>query len=270
MTKPTDKFEREAVLAWLPLNSLRVSSTAQRELNQARVDAILANLDLEQVGILTVSERAGHHYIIDGQHRHAALSAFFKDDPAIQVQCWKYASLTEEQEAERFLKLNDVLAVSAFAKFRVAVTASRATETDIDRIVRANGCVVAQDSVPGAIGAVGTLVRLHKRHGGHNLGRTVAVVNTAYGDTGLDAPVIGGVGAMLARYNGSVDDARLVEQLRKIPNGARGLMWQAAQVRDQFGGTREEAVAAAAVDVYNRGLAARSGVRLSSWWKSTS
>lgn len=268
MTKTTGRFERAAALKWVPLSAMRVSDRAQRDLKQARVDAIVANLDLEQVGVITVSERAGHFYIIDGQHRHAALCEVFDDDPDIKIQCWVYSDLTEEQEAERFLKLNDALAVSAFAKFQVAVTAGRALEVDIDRIVRANGCVISQDGIPGAIGGVGTLVRLYKRHGAKNLGRTVGVTNVAFGGTSLDAAVLGGIGAFLGRYNGSIDDARLVEKLRKVPNGARGIMWQANVIREQFGGTREEAFAAACVDIYNQGLAGRSGVRIPSWWKS--
>lgn len=266
-TNPAGKFERKAHLRWVPLAAMRVSSAAQRDLKQARVDSMFANLDLEQIGVLTVSERGDHYYIMDGQHRYAVLAKFFNEDLSTKVQCWVYTGLTEEDEAEVFLKLNDVLAVNAFAKFRVGVAAGRPVESDVDRIVRANGCVVSQDKVPGAIGAVGTLVKIYKRDGASVLARTVGIVNVAYGDTGLDGPVLGGVGSMLARYNGAVDDARLVEQLRKVANGARGLMWSAHPLREKFGGTLEQAVAAAVVEVYNRGLAGASAKRLRSWWK---
>jgi hypothetical protein len=268
MTNTTPRVTRDAILKWVPLNKMRASATAQRDTSQARVDHILSNLDLEQIGVLTVSERDGHFYVMDGNHRRIALTQFFADDPATLVQCWVYTGLTEKQEAEGFLKLNDVRPVNTFQKFKIGVTAERDDELEITRIVRANGCKIAQSKAPGTIGAVGTLRRLYRRHGGSTLGRTVGIVNVAYGNGGLEAAVIGGVGAMLGRYNGLVDDALLVEKLLKVSGGAKGLMQRAMQVREQFGGTREEALAAAVVEVYNQGLGSHSAKRINSWWKT--
>src|SRR5262249_61491582 len=60
--------------------------------------------------------------------------------------------LTEAQEAEVFLKLNDTLPVRAFAKFKVSVQAGRDAEADVDRIVRALGLRIARGSGGGAPG----------------------------------------------------------------------------------------------------------------------
>ena len=150
-----DRVEREARLRWVPIATMTVSPLAQREINQSRVDHIVATFDLEQIGTPTVNKRDGYWYVIDGQHRIEALKQIGWGDQ--QVQCWAYEGLTEQEEAEKFLKLNDYLAVNALAKFRVAVQAGREVESDIDRIVRASGLVVSGDKVPGAIRAVGTL-----------------------------------------------------------------------------------------------------------------
>lgn len=266
-TKVTPKFEREAVLRWIPLDQIRVSSTAQRDLNQARVDRILANLDLEQIGVLTVNERDGSYYCIDGQHRHVALTLFFADEPDIKIQCWTYFGLTEDQEAEKFLKLNDTLTVNAFAKFRVGVTAGRAEETDIDRIVRANGSVVSQDSLPGAIGAVGTLRTIYSRMGGPTLGHTIRVIRDAYGDPGFESYVLHGVALVLDRYGAEVDDVALIARLGKASGGVKGLLQRAETYRLQTGNLKTHCVAAAVVDTYNRG---KGGRKLTSWWKDAS
>lgn len=263
------RVTREATLRWVPLSEMRVSPVAQRDLNHNKLNEILTDLDLEQLGALTVSERDGAYYIIDGQHRHAALKAFFEDDD-VKVQCWTYTGLTEEDEAERFLRFNNTLTVTAFAKFRIGVVAGRADESDIDRIVRANGCIVSQDKVPGAIGAVGTLCKLYERTGPQNLGRTIRNVHGAYGDLGLEAIVLEGIGLMLDRYNGSVDDVHLVGTLGKAPLGARGLIQQAEQLRLMTGNSKAHCLAAAAVDAYNKPLGPRSGKRLPSWWKDAS
>lgn len=265
MNKPTVKFEREAALRWVALDQIRISPTAQRELNQARVDKILANLDLEQIGTPVVSERDDSHFVIDGQHRVSALKAFFDDDPDIKIQCWVYFGLTEEQEAERFLKLNDTLAVRAFDKFRIAVRAGREVESDIDRIVRAGGLVVSEDKVPGAVACVGTLTNMYGRFGPGRLARTLNVSHGAYGDTGLTALVLHGVGLALDRYGRDIEDIRLVTQLTKTR--INRLSQRAEDYHLRTGNLKSHCFAAAVVDAYNEGLHGRSAKRVPSWWK---
>jgi hypothetical protein len=265
-TKPTPsppkKVEREARLRWVPISKMRVSTLAQRELRQARVDAILANLDLEQIGNPTVNERDGWFYIIDGQHRIEALRQFGLEDSL--YQCWTYVGLTEEEEAERFLKLNDVLIVDVFSKFRVGVRAGRETETDINRIVRAQGLCVSRDEIEGAIRAVGTLRRVYLRDGAAALGRTLRIIRDAYGDAGLEAPVIDGIGLLCSRYNGQLVDEKVVTQLSRAHGGVNGLLNQAEELRRTTGNYKSHCVAAAAVKIINRA----KGPKLPSWWKS--
>lgn len=263
--KPSSvRVVRDAHLKWQPLSTMRVSPLAQRDLNPARVDRLIATFDPEEFGTPTVNERDGVVYIIDGQHRIAAAREALGDDQ--QIQCWTYVGLSEDEEAEKFLKLNDYLAVSAMSKFRVAVTAGRERETDIDRIVRAAGCVVSNDKIEGAIGAVGTLGRVYDRAGGVVLGRTVRIVHAAYGDPGLEAPVIDGIGMLCQRYNGELDDDRAVERLASAAGGVNGLIGRAENLRRQTGNAKAHCVAAAAVETINRG---KGGAKLTDWWKAT-
>lgn len=263
-SKVTPKVDRDAVLRWIPLDQIHVSPVAQRDLNPARVDKILANLDLEQIGTPTVSSRDGVFYIIDGQHRTEALRVYFEDDPSIKVQCWAYYNLTQEQEAEKFLKLNDTLTVNAFSKFRVGVAAGRGVEVDIDRIVRANGSVVSRDEIPGAIGAVAALRKIYLTAGGSTLGRTIRVIRDAYGDPGFDAYALQGVALVLDRYGDEVDDLTIVTRLDKARGGIKGLLQRGEHYRLTTGNYKTHCVAAAVVDTYNSG---RGGKNLPSWWK---
>ncbi len=264
MSQPSarNRVERDARLRWVPIAFMRVSPVAQRDLNQSRVDRIVADFDPEQLGTPTVNHRDGHWYIIDGQHRIEGLRQIGWDDQ--QVQCWAYEGLTEQEEAEKFLKLNDVLAVDAFAKFKVGVQAGRAVESDIDRIVRAQGLCVSRVMVPGAVRAVGTLLRVYNRADAAVLARSLGIIRDAYGDAGLEGPVIDGIGLLCARYNGELDVPTAVKKLGNAHGGVNGLLNQAEGLRQKTGNAKGHCVAAAAVGILNSG---KGGRKLPGWWR---
>lgn len=264
MTDSTGKnrVEREARLRWVPIALMTVSPVAQRDLTPSRVDHLVATFDLEKLGTPTVNRRDGVWFVIDGQHRIETLRQIGWGDQ--QVQCWAYEGLTEEEEAEKFLGLNDYLAVNALAKFRVAVKAGRADECDIDRIVRGCGLVVSVDKIPGAIGAVGTLLRLYRRAGAAVLRQTLTTIRDTYGDAGLEAAVLDGLGLFCQRYAADMDIELVVSKLKSVNGGVNGLLGRAEVLRRQTGTQRGHCVAAAAVEIVNSG---RGGKKLPSWWR---
>lgn len=264
-TNPTanKRVERDARLRWVPLARMTVSSQSQRDLNEARVDHIVATFDLEQIGAPTVNLRDGNYWIIDGQHRVEALRRIGWEDQ--QIQCWTYEGLSEDEEAEKFLKLNDTLTVNALAKFRVAVQAGRLVECDIDRIVRAQNLVVSADKVPGAIGAVGTLRRIYARSGAGVLRQTLIMIRDAYGDAGLEAAVLDGAALFVQRNAADADFGQIVQRLSTAHGGSHGLLGKAEQIRRQTGNQKNHCVAAAIVEIANRG---RGGKKLPSWWRA--
>jgi hypothetical protein len=239
-----DKVERTARLRWVPLSKIKVNPAAQREMKQYRVDHILANLDLDQLGNPVLNERDGSYWVIDGQHRIEALRQFgFTDET---IQCWVHVGLSEQEEAKRFLLLNDTLTVDALAKYRAAI--------------------VSKDDVPGAIGAVNTLRRVYGRSGPVGLGRTLRIIHKSFGDSGLEAAVIDGIGLLCQRYNGELEESVAIERLSRLSAGANGLLGDAEKLRRSTGAYKSHCVAAAAVDVINRG---KGGRKLPSWWKDS-
>jgi hypothetical protein len=265
MTKTTahpNRVERAARLVWVPIQMMRVSPLGQRELNPARVDRLAATLDLEQLGTPTVNKREGHFYIIDGQHRVRALEAIGYGDQ--QIQCWCYEDMTAAEEAEMFLRLNDVLAVNVFPKFKVAVEAGRPEETEINRVVKQLGLRVSQDKGEGAVGAVGTLKRVYKRSDSNTLARSLLLIKDAYGTAGFTSAVIDGIGHLCQRYNGELDVPTAVQKLGNAHGGVNGLLGRAEVIRRQTGNAKGLCVAAAAVDFINSG---RGGKKLPAWWK---
>lgn len=256
------KVARQCRLQWVPLSKMKVSAVAQRDLNQARVDRIVARFDEEMIGSPIVNERGGEFYVIDGQHRVEALRALGWDERS--VQCWTYHGLTEHEEADYFLKFNDTLAVHAFDKFRVAVEAGRPDECEINRVVRAANLCVSRDKVPGAIGAVGTLRRVWNRSGSSVLSRTLRIIRDAYGDEGLDAVVIDGIGLVVGRYETEIKDADVVQRLAAARGGLGALINRSNVLHQQMGNQKGHCVAAAAVELINRG---KGGKKLPSWWR---
>lgn len=257
--------ERVARLRWVPIADMAVTPTAQRELRPYRVSHLVSNFDPEQIGNPTVNHRDGVYYILDGHHRVEACKAIGWGDQSLQ--CWTYEGLTEAEEAETFLKLNDKLTVSTFDKFKVGVQAGRLAESDVDRIVRFHGLRVAQSEAPGSIGCPGTLLKVYKTCGPGILSRTLNIVTRSFGDTGLDRYVIEGVALMCQRYGQELDASKAVERFGGARGGMSGLLQRAHAIKERMGGQKPHCVAAAAVEIYNAG---RGGKKLASWWREDS
>lgn len=264
MTKRTsNRPARQSRLAWVNADDLKVNPVAQREFRPAWAQELLNTFDIDKFQVPHVNKRAdGSHYIMEGQHSTWAYRQWIGEGQKVQV--WLYDGLTEEEEAEFFLSLNNKKSIDAMARFKVAVTAGRETESDIDRIVRAAGCTVNNSTAPNAISAVGALRRIYDRHGPETLAKTLSTINKSFTDGGYERPVLLGIAMVLARYQ-DIDRARLVRQLAGIRNGWKGLVQATSLIKEQMGVTQPEAAAAAVVDFYNKGR----GRKLPSWWRET-
>lgn len=267
------KLERQARLQWVPLAVMNVSPMAQRDFKQSRVDRLLAKpFDPEQIGFPTVNRRVdGSIFWIDGQHRTKALIAWLGEGnwEDQSIQCQTYDGLTEEEEAEVFLQLNDTLSVTPFDKFRISVTAGRKLECDVDRIVRAHNLRISRNRTSteevGTIFGVSTLLRIYERSGAEIFGRTLRVAWDAYGQAGLESTILDGIGLLLARHPG-VDDKDLAEKLSNRL-GVTPLLTSAEEYQQRMRKTKPACIAAAAIDIFNRKTTARK-TKLTSWWKA--
>lgn len=264
MSKPTAMIttDRTRRLEWVDVSKLRVSQMTQRDLNPHWVNKIVAEFDPEEFGTPTVSYRDGFWWVIDGQHRIEALRALGWSET--KIECWVYEGLTEQQEAAKFLLLNNRLTVATFSRFRIGCEAGREEESEINRIVQEAGLHVSLDKSEGSINAVGTLRRVYRRDGAHVLARTLVIIRDAYGTPGLRAAVIDGIALFIARHEGRLDDELAVEKLGTAHGGVNGLLGRAEKTYQRLGNRRHHCVAAAAVTIYNSG---KGGRLLPSWWK---
>jgi hypothetical protein len=255
---------RRTTIKDVPLAKVTVSDMNQRQRNDARVDHLLNDFDIDQIGYPVLNERGGLYYIIDGQHRLEALKRWLGPGWETQkVACAVYPGLTEAEEAEMFLRHNDVLQVRAFDKFKVAVSAGRADESAIKKTVEKQGLHISHTRSAGGISAVGVLRNIYARSDAHVLGQALRIIRDAYGDAGFEASVIDGMGHLCKRYAGVLDEQSAKERLSTARGGVKGLLNRAAEIRLRTGNVRGQCVAAAAVDI-NSG---RGGTKLPSWWR---
>lgn len=263
--KASNKVAREGRIEFVRLGEMAVPESSQRKFDQAWADHIVSEFDLEQIGHPTLSMRDGHYFILDGQHRIDAIKRWLGDGWESQlVECYVYVGLSEQQEADKFLRLNDAKQVSAFDKFRVGISARREEVLAIKSVLDAEGLCVSRDKVPGGIGAVGTLRKIFKRAGPETLGKSLRIIRDAYGDAGFEARVIDGISHLCQRYNGTLEEPVAIDRLSNAHGGVNGLLARAEVLHKQTGNTKAHCVAAAAVDIIN---SRRGGKKLPSWWK---
>jgi hypothetical protein len=266
MATKQKRVDPHGTVQYVRVGTMSVPPHAQREIKQYKVDDILANFDLDVFGLPVVSFRRGIHYVLDGQHRIEAFKAFFGEEwPDLQIECRVYEGLSEKQEAEMFLRLNNSLTVSTFDKFRIGVNAGRDVESSIKKILDKEGLRVSRDKIPGAIGAVGTLRKVYTRSNAATFTKSLRIIRDAFGDAGFEALIIDGLGHLCQRYDGLLEENLAVKQLSNVHGGVKGLLNRAETLHKQTGSAKSHCVAAASVEIINRG--ARGKQKLASWWK---
>lgn len=245
------------------LGLMVVNPRAQREFREYRMKEIRAELDLDMIGEPVLNWIGNTYHIIDGQHRIAALKDYLGEGWEKQkIPCRVYKGLSDQEEADMFDRLNNVLTVSAYDKFQTRVTAKRDVETAVNNIVCSENLTISR-RLNGGVSAVSTLVKVYKRSDGETLRRTLRIIRDSFGDTGFEARIIDGIGLVCQRYNGSLDESTAISKLNGMRGGASGLMGKAVVLHKQTGNSLPQCIAATAIDVINKG---RSGKKLPSWW----
>jgi hypothetical protein len=264
--------ERAARRGWVRLGDVKVNPVVQREFVPSRADKLAAEFNPEDFGTPVVNIRGGSAWMIDGQHRAAALKIWLGDGWQDQMfEAEIYYDLTEAQEAEAFLKRNNSMAVNAYNKFRIGVVAGRQDEMDVAGIVLRAGLTISRDrDAEGRVLAVGTLLRVYLRAGAVVLQRTLEIIRDAYGTAGFGAAVISGMALVVHRYE-NLNDKELTARLQRAYGGVGGVLAKAERTRKETGNPKHSCVAAAIVDTYNSNATESKGgdgTRLVSWWKA--
>lgn len=257
----TKQKVRASRLQWIRIDDIVPSPYGQRDFIPSWAATLAAKFDLEKMGIPVLNLRDGVYYCVDGQHRLAALRDLgFGED---KVQCEVYEGLGPEEEADLFLARNYSKQVKAFDRFRASVTARHEEEAEIDRILRSEGLHLGRERSSGGVSAVTVLLKVYRKAGPEGLTKTLRILRDGYGFHGLGAPLIEGLGLVIHRYNGAIEEERLVKTLADTPGGLNAVLVPAHRYR-AAGYPLAVSIAGSFVDLYNRG---RGGKKIANWFK---
>lgn len=199
---------------WLHVKVLRTDPTYQRPIDQQRVRRMGREFDPDALGTIEVSRRPdGQYFIIDGQHRIAALFEIGWADQ--KVPCLVHYNLSIKEEAKIFRLRNNAVKPNSFSMFRAELAEGGAEAADIDKTVRRCGLEVAVGGSKGNVQAVSALRKVYNNTGGLVLERTLRCITTAWGrdSSNFQADLLVSIGLVLKRYGTSLDRDRLAAVL---------------------------------------------------------
>jgi hypothetical protein len=229
----------------------------QRQTNTKQIMRIVNNFSEAKLGMPVVSERGGQFYIIDGNHRVAALRRLGYTETWFIV----LSGMTYEEEADYFRKQNEnTRQLSLYTRFKAALEAGDAVSVKINSIVEQNGFEVGTVSrFFNTITAIYALNTVYDMYGADNLDRTLKVIRAAWegNTTAKNRELIVGVSEFLHRFD--VDD--FPERIGRVSFNA---IWQEylqyTQYQHRATDNRELRVSLCRILVkyYNKGYTARN------------
>jgi hypothetical protein len=239
---------------------------SQREYNHSWAMEIAESFDIDKIGLPTVNKIGNHYFVIDGWHRVNGIRIWYGEGwEKEKISCVIYKNLKLKQEADLFLSLNFVKAVHAFEKFLIALTAGREIETNINAIVKKNGIKVSRSGEEGCIACVGALMSVYRK-GSSVLDRDLSILWKSFGDAGLTADLIRGIGLLVNRYEDKLNDKTAIRALGAMRGSSNALLQRAERLKISTGAQRAHCIAAAAVETINRATTNKKD-KLEGWWK---
>lgn len=197
-------------------NDVTVDAVVQRDLSLQRAQEIADRFDPSAVGVITVSDRDGNRYVVDGQHRVEAAKLAGQGGVALDAKI--YTGLTRVEEARLFIALNSARIPNAVARFKVRLQAEDPVPVAITRVLGEFGWEVGGPGVDGKINSVAALEEIWALDPDEVRGvlnDTIRVITTAWGydASGASAPVLRGVAMLIDRFGAKLDIPALAKKM---------------------------------------------------------
>ncbi len=209
----TEILEEQTTIEWLPISEILVDVTYQRPLSPNKVRQIVSNYNKNAIGTLQVSQRGdGQFYVMDGQHRHAAM----KKLGIIHAECRVIHGLSLAQEADIFIKCNaNTKTPEAIDLFRARLIRQEPIVIAIMNVVEKCGLFIqfrpegggtggTHKRPPTAIWAVNALETIYTRGKEALLEELLTLAKLCWPDNGdaFQSKVILGIADFYMKYRG--------------------------------------------------------------------
>lgn len=235
----------------LHVSNLIVDPNVQRGLDRKRVTKIADDLDLNAVGVITVSHRGnGSYHVIDGQHRVEALR--LAGGESEKVECRIFDGLSIEEEARLFRLLNNTAKLQALDKFKIRVVEGEPIAVAISHTLNKHGWRLAGGAADGCFSAVAAIERIWQREQ-TAVERTIVTITRAWGHApaAVNGLLVEGIGLVYARYGNAIDDKSMADRLARYPGGAGRLIGAARGIAETYRFTVSTGIADLVVELYN-------------------
>lgn len=254
VSKITQGSRKRPTIKDVRTDLIKVDARVQRALIPARVKKLADNLDLDAIGIITVSERErDDYYVLDGQHRLEALKRVELGE--WEVTCHVYRGLSLAQEAAFFRRHNDTRAITPYDDYSKGLVEGDPECLAIEEILSKNGFKMHGSARDGVISAVVKVREIFRVDAGDLLDDTLRVLVAAWGAraASVEKPILGGMAKVLHTFEGEVETAKLIQKLQKSQGGASSVLGKARSMKDLYAASVETLVAKVIVATYNTG-----------------
>lgn len=211
-------FNRRSVYEWVPTDEIYVDPIYQRDLNKSKVSKFAHNWDNDLVGTFVVNKRDdGHYFVVDGQHRHAAIQRI--ENYPSHIYCEVFTNLSPQEEADLFYKLDTQRDnLTPAARFKALLAAGNVAALEIKAAAEETGFSADPEKIHTHgvhnLRAFNTLLDIYHRVGRAGIHRILKVCHDSWPDrkdAGAEA-ILRGLELFFARYP-ETDDKRLINIL---------------------------------------------------------
>jgi hypothetical protein len=262
MELKSNSFSKDTVIR-VKASSLNVDTRVQRAEDKARVAHMVKTWDARMLGVLVVSRRKdGSLWVVDGQHRLAALRELDLLDEHVLVRVFDCLSLKDE--AELFLCLGDDCRphhIRVYDKYQIGLRARRANFVEVNGIVESVGLKIGKSNAAKTVAAIQSLFAVH--HNYSNLERVLRILEAWEGSDCLvyDGTIMQAVGAFLSACS-DAKDSQLIKLLRCKSSADVLKAIKTNRKLLSASHTKYEADVATLVKVYNNGKGGSHRVRV--------
>ena len=197
----------------------------QRPVDEKAVDQLIQDWDERLLDPLTVSFRDGKFFVVDGQHRIAAMRKM-NHGREVMVSCKVYSGLTYEQEADLCYKLDKAkkrLSLSQSTN-ALAESGTDAEIVEIRRLIEESGLHWGLNKSRsgrgkhGEIQATRAVINAYRLLGGPGFSRLLYLLRAAWNGEprSLNAVILSGLALFLKTYETEVNDHTLIKRLQTI------------------------------------------------------